>query len=70
MNPYEQGANQLLIAFDKFSDFNKSLLVDVPKLPKGLQQGDKVILNWNHDYVTKNHSSYPIHPLLKIEKIP
>lgn len=24
MNPYEQGANQFLIAFDKFSDFNKA----------------------------------------------
>ena len=52
------------------SDFNKNLLINIPKIPQGLQQGDEVILNWNHDYVTKNHSSYPIHPLLKIERIP
>ena len=49
------------------SDFNKQPLDNIYPLPQSLKKGDKVILNWRHDYVTKNHSSYPIYPVTKID---
>jgi hypothetical protein len=36
---------------------------------KALEKGSYVLLNWNHDYVTKNRSSSPETPVTKVEKI-
>lgn len=54
----------------QLTDFNKKPLENIYPLPSNIKKGDKVILNWNHDYVTKNHSSYPIYPVIKIERLP
>jgi len=54
----------------QLTEFNRKPLEGIYPLPPNIQEGDKVILNWNHDYVTKNHSSYPIYPVTKIEKLP
>jgi hypothetical protein len=54
----------------QLTDFNRKPLEGIYPLPSNIRKGDKVILNWNHDYVTKNHSSYPIYPVTKIEKLP
>jgi hypothetical protein len=34
-----------------------------------LKKGDYVILDWNHDYVTKDGSSSPERPIVKLEKV-
>lgn len=36
---------------------------------KALQKGDAVHLSWNHDYVTKNRSSYPERSITKLAKV-
>jgi hypothetical protein len=35
----------------------------------GLKKGDLVVLDWNHDYVTKDGSSSPERPIVKLEKV-
>jgi hypothetical protein len=55
----------------QISDFDKKPLGD-PKIlqtVKGLKKGDYVLLSWNHDYVTKEGTSSPERPLVKLEKI-
>ena len=60
----------------------KSFLVqvsDYDKKPKGdpkiletvrrLKKGDYVLLSWHHDYVTKEGTSSPERPIVKLEKI-
>lgn len=64
---------------DPKSDEFMFLLEDNRKQPKvpadilaavnSLKQGDKVLLSWNHDYVTVDGSSRPQRPLTKLEKI-
>ena len=52
------------------SDFDKKPKGD-PKLlavVKNLKQGDRVLLNWRHDYVNRNGSSFPVRPITKLEK--
>ena len=54
----------------QISDFDKKPKGD-PKLlavVKTLKQGDRVLLNWRHDYVTRNGSSFPVRPITKLEK--
>ena len=36
---------------------------------KSLKKGDLVLLDWQHDYVTKDGSSSPERPIKKLEKI-
>jgi hypothetical protein len=53
------------------SDFNRKPKGD-PKIletVKGLEKGDHVLLSWNHDYVTKQGTSSPERPIVKLEKI-
>ena len=53
------------------SDFHKKPTGD-PKLNaiiKGLKKGDRVLLSWNHNYVTRDGSSAPQRPITKLEKI-
>ena len=53
------------------SDFHKKPTGD-PKLNtiiKGLTKGDRVLLSWNHNYVTEGGSSAPQRPITKLEKI-
>jgi len=53
------------------SDFHKKPTGD-PKLNaiiKGLKKGDRVLLSWNHNYVTRGGSSAPQRPITKLEKI-
>ena len=47
-----------------------------PKVPaairdavNALKKGDRVLLSWNHDYVTVNGSSGPERPITKLEKL-
>ena len=53
------------------SDFDKNAKGDpnILKTVRGLKKGDLVNLCWNHDYVTKNRSSYPERPIVKLEKM-
>ena len=56
----------------QITDFNRQPKGD-PKIAetvKGLKPGDFVRLSWNHDYVTREGSSFPERPLVKLEKIP
>ena len=48
-----------------------------PKVPaairdavNALKKGDRVLLSWDHDYVTVNGSSGPERPVTKLEKLP
>ena len=53
------------------SDYNRKPKGD-PKILqtiKGMQKGDYVLLSWYHDYVTKEGSSSPERPIIKLEKI-
>jgi hypothetical protein len=53
------------------SDYDKRPKGD-PKIletVKSLKKGDYVLLSWHHDYVTKEGSSFPERPLVKLEKI-
>ena len=53
------------------SDFHRKPKGD-PKIleaVRGLKEGDYVRLHWRHDYVTKNRSSFPERPIVKLEKI-
>lgn len=55
----------------QISDYHKHPLGD-PKIReavKDLKKGDYVLLSWRHDYVTKDGSSSPERPILKLEKI-
>ncbi len=36
---------------------------------RSLKPGDRVRPHWNHDYVTKDGSSYPERPIVRLEKI-
>lgn len=38
-------------------------------LAKSLQAGDKVNLDWNHDYVTKGGSKFPDRPVVNLAKV-
>ena len=53
------------------SDYNKKPKGD-PKIletVKALKKGDYVLLSWHHDYVTKEGASFPVRPIVKLEKI-
>ncbi len=53
------------------SDFHRKPKGD-PKIletVKGLEKGDHVLLSWNHDYVTKQGTSSPERPIVKLEKV-
>lgn len=53
------------------SDYDKKPKGD-PKIletVKGLKKGDYVLLSWHHDYVTKEGSSFPERPIVKLESI-
>lgn len=55
----------------QISDFHKKPKGD-PKLNetiKGLTKGDRVLLFWDHNYVTRGGSSMPVRPITKLEKI-
>ncbi len=34
-----------------------------------LKKGDTVRLSWNHDYVTRNRSSFPERTIIKLSKV-
>jgi hypothetical protein len=53
------------------SDYDKKPKGDpkILKTVKGLKKGDYVLLSWHHDYVTKEGSSSPERPIVKLEKI-
>ena len=53
------------------SDFHKQPLGEPKTLEtvKGLKKGDYVLLSWHHDYVTKQGTSSPERPLVKLEKL-
>jgi hypothetical protein len=55
----------------QISDFDRKPKGDpaVNKTIAALKPGDYLLLSWNHDYVTRNGSSFPVRPLLKLEKI-
>ena len=53
------------------SDYDKKPKGD-PKIletVKGLKKGDYVLLSWHHDYVTKEGTSSPERPIMKLEKV-
>jgi hypothetical protein len=53
------------------SDYDKRPKGD-PKIletVKSLKKGDYVLLSWHHDYVTKDGTSSPERPIVKLEKI-
>ena len=55
----------------QISDFHKQPKGE-PKIletVKGLKKGDYVLLSWHHDYVTKQGTSSPERPLVKLEKL-
>ena len=43
---------------------------EIRKTIDTLQPGDRVLLSWNHDYVTIGRSSRPERPIVKLEKAP
>jgi hypothetical protein len=53
------------------SDYHKQPKGDpaILKTVRGLKDGDHVLLSWRHDYVTRNRSKFPEHPIVKLEKI-
>lgn len=53
------------------SDYDKGPKGDprILETVKSLKKGDHVLLSWHHDYVTKEGSSFPERPLVKLEKI-
>jgi hypothetical protein len=53
------------------SDFDKEPIGDVAiaKTIAGLKKGDVVLLSWNHDYVTKDGSSFPERPIVSLKKV-
>ena len=55
----------------QISDYHKKPAGD-PKLNEiieGLQEGDRVLLSWNHNYVTRGGSSAPERPITKLRKV-
>ena len=52
-------------------DFMKNLKVPaaIRDIVAALKKGDFVLLDWQHDYVTKDGSSSPERPIKKLEKI-
>lgn len=55
----------------QISDYDKRPQGDpaILKTVQGLKPGDFVRLTWHHDYVTKDGSSSPERPIIKLEKI-
>jgi len=54
----------------QISDYPKKPAGD-PKLNaiiKDLKEGDRVLLSWDHNYVTRKGSSAPQRPITKLEK--
>jgi len=53
------------------SDYDKKPKGDpkILKTVKGLKKGDYVLLSWHHDYVTREGTSSPERPIVKLEKI-
>ena len=53
------------------SDFDKLPIGDpaITKTIAGLKKGDFVLLSWHHDYVTKEGTSSPERPIVKLERI-
>lgn len=48
---------------------NAKVSVELRDAVNALKQGDYVLLNWRHDYVTQNGSSGPERPVTKLDKI-
>jgi hypothetical protein len=46
---------------------NAKVPADILAKIRALKPGDEVKLDWNHDYVTKDRSSFPERPITKIE---
>ena len=62
----QYGTKQQNIAFALDGDnaiHDKRIVRDINKLKKG----DKVVLNWNHLYITSNGNSYPLRVIQKLE---
>ena len=57
----------------KAKNFSFRVTGKTPKLIlvnlKILKKGDRVILNWNHEYITQNGFSGPQRPIIKLAKI-
>ena len=55
----------------RIADFHHQPAGDakVAELLRGLKAGDLVRLDWRHDYVTRDGSSSPERPLVRLEKI-
>jgi hypothetical protein len=55
----------------QISDFHKKPKGDAKlnETIKGLTKGDRVLLSWDHNYVTRGGSSMPVRPITKLEKI-
>jgi hypothetical protein len=53
------------------SNFDKEPIGDasIAKTIAGLKKGDVVLLSWNHDYVTKDGSSFPERPIVSLKKV-
>lgn len=48
---------------------NAKIPAEILKIIKGLKKGDTVHLSWNHDYVTRNRSSFPERTITKLSKV-
>ena len=42
---------------------------DIQEIVASLKQGDRLMLSWNHDYVTSDGGSSPKRPIVKLERI-
>ena len=53
------------------SDYDKKPKGDprILETVRGLTPGDHVLLSWRHEYVTRQGSSFPERPVVKLEKI-
>ena len=47
---------------------NRKVSAEIHATILALKEGDKVHLKWNHDYVTKDRSSFPDRPITLLEK--
>ena len=61
----EQKVFQILI---QDNSGNAKVPADILAKIRALKPGDEVDLDWNHDYVTKDRSSFPERTITKIEK--
>jgi hypothetical protein len=48
---------------------SQKVSAEIAKTVKGLKKGDFVLLDWQHDYVTKDGASSPERPIVKLKSI-